>query len=111
MLILLLVMIGGIEMSNTLRQSIGRGMGDAFDSGLLVFSLFGFLALIAGFVTLRGTARRVSLAVLYVLMATLAAMLFFSWLAFWITGRAVNSDAMGILLESPFAAMLHLLSS
>jgi arylsulfatase A-like enzyme len=111
MLFLLLFMVAGIEMSNTLRQGIGRGMWDALNAGLLVFSLFGFICLLAGLIPLRGVARRAALFGLYVPFATLGVVLFLSWLAFWITGRPVNADAMSILLDSPLAAFLHLLSS
>ncbi len=106
-----LLLIAGIELSNVWKQTAGRGLGDAIYAGLLVFSLFGALSLAAGLITLRGGLRKAAFALLFVALAMPAAVLFFSWIAFWLTGRPMNMDAMGILTESPVAAILHLLAS
>lgn len=105
-----LLMLGGIELSNVLRQSIGHGPADALHAGLFVSSLFGFVCLLAGLIG-AGRMRIVTLTGLYLFLASSVVTLLVSWLAFWITGSAVNFDALGILAGSPLAAALHLLSS
>ena len=110
-LFLILLLLAGVEMLNTLWQNNGLRLGDAIESGLLVFSLFGLLALLAGLLSFRGAGRRVVLAALHIMLAALSAVLFLSWLTFLISGHPINADAMRVLVGSPLEAGLHLLSS
>lgn len=108
---LMVALLAGIEFSNTLRQALGHGLLDPLIAGLFVFAVFGSLSLLAGLVTLSGRQRLAALTGVYLCLALLGVVLFFSWAAFWITGKPVNTDAMSILVDSPFEALLHLLSS
>lgn len=45
--------------------------------------------------------RPITLTCLYLVLGSSVLVLLVSWLAFWITGSAVNFDALGILVRIP----------
>lgn len=110
-LLALLLLISSTEAFNVWLQTADRSVEGALQAGMFVFALFGTLSLLAGLITLRPWPRRIAFVTLFAAFAVPAAVLFFFWVAFWITGRPVNFDAMGILFGSPLAAALHLLES
>lgn len=115
LVLFVLVSIAGVEAWNVYRQgviSLDRSpVSDAAYSGLFVLGTFGLVFALCTLVLPFRALRRIQWGLCLVLLVTFGSLLFLSWTAFWITGRPINFDAMGVLMESPLAAALHLLES